>query len=120
MNEYMMKQVIVVRKDIKMSKGKLIVQAAHAAVDAFYKTYILKPEWAKRWIKEGQPKIVCKVNQLSDLKKLLDKAQELGVPSTLIMDAGLTELPAGTFTCIGLGPAPVKIIDKITGSLPLL
>jgi len=118
--KYSLKQVIVVRGDLKISKGKLAVQVAHAAVSAFYKTLTIKPEYAKLWLEEGQPKIVCKVNSLNEFKEIIKKLQESNLLFEVIIDAGLTELPPNTVTCIGIGPAPREEIDRITGSLKLL
>jgi len=118
--EYRYKLVVVVRSDLKMSKGKLAVQVAHAAVTAFYELLRERPEEARMWLEEGQPKIVCKVGSEAELMKLLERARELGLKGVVIRDAGLTELPPGTITCIGLGPAPRELLDRVTGSLPLL
>ncbi len=70
-------------------------------------------------MKEGQRKIVLKVNSEDALLKKEREAKEAGVPSALISDMGLTELPPGTVTALGIGPAPERVIDKITGNLPL-
>jgi PTH2 family peptidyl-tRNA hydrolase len=114
------KQVIIVRTDIKMSKGKIAVQVAHAAVTA---TDIARKEfvdWFKAWIREGQCKVALKVDSEDDLLALKEKAKTLKLPHALIVDRGLTEIPPGTTTCLGIGPAPLEVIDKLTGSLPLL
>jgi PTH2 family peptidyl-tRNA hydrolase len=118
------KQVIVIREDLKMSKGKTAVQAAHAAVEAVLTIIDSKrPDWImwlKRWRQEGQKKIVVKVKDEKELIAIYDEALKLGLPSSLIADAGLTELPPGTRTAVGIGPAPSKLIDRITGHLKLL
>ena len=120
MSEFKYKQVIAVRTDIKMSKGKLAAQVGHAAVSAAEQTRKTHPEWWKEWMKEGQCKIVVKVKDEEELRKLEVEAKELGLSTALICDRGLTELPPGTVTCLGIGPAPTDQIDKITGKLPLL
>ena len=114
------KQVIAVRTDLKMGKGKLAVQVAHAAVSAAEVARSTKPEWFKRWMSSGQKKIVVKVKSLNELFELKQQAEELGIPTFLISDAGYTQLEPGTITCLGLGPAPSSVIDKVTGHLPLL
>ena len=118
--EYRLKQVIAIRTDIKMSKGKIAVQVAHAAVTAFYETYLKNKDKAVKWLEQGQPKIVVKVNSLSELQDIMEKAKEIGIISTLIRDAGYTELEPGTVTALGLGPEDIDLIDRVTGGLPLL
>jgi len=116
------KQIIVVRTDIKMSKGKLAVQVAHAAVEAVMKCLEITTcrENVFIWRTQGQKKIVVKVRSLDEMLKIKKNAEEVGLIATLIADAGLTELPPGTITALGLGPAPSDLIDRVTGSLPLL
>ena len=116
------KQVIAVRIDIRMGKGKLAVQVAHAAVEAVFRCMESSRcrEWLEVWRRSGQKKIVVKVGSLSELFELKSKAEELSIPYALIADAGLTQLPPGTVTSLGLGPAPSQLLDSITGSLPLL
>ncbi len=119
-----MKMVILVRNDIKMGKGKIAAQVAHAAV-----TLVLNilsssnrkwNEWLNQWISEGQPKIVVKVNSLEDLITRIENAKQLNLSTAIIEDAGKTQLEPGTITCGAIGPAPDEIIDKITGDLKLL
>ncbi|MCD6409939.1 MAG: peptidyl-tRNA hydrolase [Candidatus Verstraetearchaeota archaeon] len=114
------KQVIVVRTDIKMSKGKLAVQVAHAAVSSFEEVKKLTPEWAKEWLREGQKKVVVKVKDLEELLQVKQEADRRKLPNFLVADCGLTELPPGTVTCLGIGPAPTELVDEVTGKLKLL
>ncbi len=114
------KQVIAVRLDLKMSKGKTAVQVAHGSLSAYVKAEKYYPEWANSWLKEGQKKITVKIHSEKDIKELAAKSQKLDFPFSIINDAGLTQLPPGTTTVIGIGPAPEKHIDKITADLPLL
>jgi PTH2 family peptidyl-tRNA hydrolase len=114
------KQVIVVRTDIKMSKGKIAAQAGHAAVSASEYARKNRPEWWNPWIREGQCKIAVKVKAERELLELERKARNAGLPAALIVDRGLTELPPETVTCLGLGPAPSDKVDVITGKLSLL
>ncbi len=114
------KQVIVVRADLRMGKGKLASQVAHAAVGASNLVRELKREWYDEWMEEGQRKVVVKVEGLEELLKVKEKADEAGIPNLLIEDAGLTQLPPKTITCLGIGPAPEELIDEVTGGLKLL
>ncbi|WP_407357039.1 peptidyl-tRNA hydrolase Pth2 [Methanolobus sp. WCC5] len=115
MTEY--KQCIIIRDDLKLSRGKLAVQVAHAAVSA--------SEWAdrmtlERWKEGGQKKVVLRVPALKDLFELKEIARKQGLPTALIQDAGLTEIAPGTVTVLGIGPAKTDEIDKVTGNLKLL
>ncbi len=120
MSEFRYKQVIVFRSDLKMSKGKIAAQAGHAAVSAAEEARKHCKEWWKAWIKEGQCKIAVKVESEKELLDLEKQANELALPCALIIDRGLTEIPPGTITCLGIGPAPAEKVDKITGMLLLL
>lgn len=111
----MLKQVIVVRGDLKLGKGKLAAQAAHAAVSA---AEISK--FKKQWITEGQKKVVVKCKSIDDLLEIYQKSKISAIPTSLIQDAGLTEVPPGTITCVGIGPDEEERIDKITKNLKLL
>jgi len=113
------KQAIVVRSDLNMSCGKAAVQACHSAVSASEETKKRHPQWFRYWMQEGQRKIVLKVNSKEELQELEKKAKKLGISTFLVSDMGLTELPPGTITALGIGPAPTSLIDKVTGSLSL-
>lgn len=113
------KLVVVVREDLKMSGGKLAAQVAHAAVACALEAKKRKPKWFSEWYREGQKKVVLKAKDLEELRSLKEKASRAGLTLAMIADAGLTELPPNTITCLGIGPAPNEAIDPITGSLPL-
>lgn len=119
-SDFSFKQVIVVRTDIKMSKGKIAAQAGHAAVSAAEYARKNRPEWWSPWINEGQCKIALKVSSEKEILELERRARTANLPIALIVDRGLTELPPETTTCLGIGPAPSNKIDSITGNLRLL
>jgi peptidyl-tRNA hydrolase, PTH2 family len=110
-----LKQVIVVRNDLEMGKGKIAAQVAHAAVSAADKS-----RYKADWVRQGQQKAVVKVTGEKELLKILGEARDVGLATALIEDAGHTQIEPGTKTCVGIGPAPEDEIDKITGKLKLL
>jgi PTH2 family peptidyl-tRNA hydrolase len=120
MGEFEYKQVIVFRSDLKLSKGKIAAQAGHAAVSAAQEAHKQHRSWWDAWLFEGQRKVAVKVKDEKELLALEEQANDLGLPNALIVDRGLTEIPPGTVTCLGIGPAPAEKIDKLTGKLPLL
>ncbi len=112
-----MKQAIIIRTDLKMSKGKLSSQVAHASLEAYKKT----AEDARReWESEGQKKVVLKVSGETELLEIFMSAKKAKLPAALIHDAGKTQLEPGTATCIAIGPGEDGAIDKIAGRLKLL
>jgi PTH2 family peptidyl-tRNA hydrolase len=120
MSEFEYKQVIAFRSDLKLSKGKIAAQAGHAAVSAAEEARKRHRNWWDAWLFEGQRKIAVKVKDEEELLELEEQAKELGLPNALIVDKGLTEVPPDTITCLGIGPAPAEMIDKLTGKLALL
>lgn len=115
-----LKQVIVVRTDLKMGKGKLAVQVAHASVSALEQARKLKPKWVEAWFAQNQRKICVKVSSDKELRILKGRINDVELPNALIEDAGLTQLEPGTLTCLGIGPVPSEIADRYTGELKLL
>lgn len=113
------KQVIIIRSDLGMSKGKIAAQCCHASIASALKTKISNPEWFEDWMSEGQKKIVLKVSSKQELVNLFNDLKKL-FPCELIKDAGLTELPPGSITCMGVGPVPEKDIDPYIKDLKLL
>ena len=120
MGEFEYKQVIIFRSDLKLSKGKIAAQAGHAAVSAAQEAHNRHRDWWNAWLFEGQRKVAVKVKDEEALLELEEQAKDLDLPNAMIVDRGLTEVPPDTVTCLGIGPAPVEKIDKLTGGLPLL
>lgn len=114
------KQVILVRTDLKMGKGKLAAQVAHASLGAALKAMKIHKEWFEKWMEAGQVKVVLRVSGEFELLEFKDKALEANLPTELVIDRGLTQLEPGTTTCLAIGPAPSDLIDRLTGTLKLL
>jgi len=115
-----MKQVILVRNDLKLPKGKLGAQTAHASVDAVLKLLKKDKKKVERWRREGMAKIVVKVKDKKELYEYISKAKAEGIITSIISDAGKTTVSPGTITCGAVGPDVEEKIDKITGGLKLL
>ncbi len=113
------KQVIVVRTDLEMGKGKIAAQVGHACVLGSEHVRKSHREWYDEWW-NGQEKIVLKVSNIKDLQEVKRHAIDLNLPWSEVTDAGHTQIAPGTTTCISIGPAPENLIDKITGDLKLL
>ena len=111
-----MKQVILARKDLKMDKGKLAAQVAHASVKAVLKT---DKKVLAEWLDEGMKKVVLKVDSKKDLVKFKRLAEERGLKAALITDAAKTFFKNPTTTCLGIGPDDDVRIDDITGNLQM-
>ncbi|MBM4240990.1 MAG: peptidyl-tRNA hydrolase [Euryarchaeota archaeon] len=112
-----MKQVIVIRGDLNMSAGKLAAQACHASLGAYKRT---DPSIIKKWEIEGEKKVVVKVSDLSELFEIHEIVKKTDIPYYLVKDAGRTELPKSTITCLGIGPDDDGKINKLTQDLKLL
>lgn len=129
---YTLKQVIVVRKDLNMRKGKIAAQAAHASMKVFMDNASFDSNThhltlnnvtveMMNWLKEKQPKICLYVESQDELVSLYSRAKELNIPCSLVVDEGYTEFKGvSTKTCIAIGPAKCDLIDEITGHLKLL
>ena len=111
------KQVILIRQDLKLPKGKACSQVAHAAVQSAFKA---PKELLKEWDRQGSKKVVLKVKDKEELRKYLRLAKQAKLKPTLIRDAGRTFLKPGTETCLGIGPDEESKIDKVTRELQML
>ncbi len=114
-----MKQVIVTRSDLKLGKGKLAAHVAHASLEGYKRAKEKDPGAVEEWEREGQRKIVVKVNTEKEMLELFERAKRT-VPCALIRDAGLTQIEPGTLTCIAIGPWKDEEVDKFTNELKLL
>ena len=112
-----LKQVILVRQDLKMPKGKLAAQVSHASVEAILRSH---PDIVEDWRKLGMKKVILKVKDKKELLLFKRKAEDNKLVVALIIDAGKTFLEPGTITCLGIGPDKEDKIDKITGHLKMV
>jgi len=108
------KQVILVRKDLKLPEGKLGSQTAHASVEAVLKSH---KDDVTAWKKEGMKKIILGVKDQEELFKFKLEAEDAGLVCGLIADQGKTVVVPGTFTALGIGPDKEEKIDAVTGKL---
>ena len=120
MDELEFKQVIIIRKDLDMGAGKLVAQGAHASLMSYLETVKEHKDVADKWLKEGEKKIVLKIDDEEKMRRLAEAFKYKGIPHALVSDAGLTQLPRGTMTALGIGPWRSKDLDVLTGALKLL
>lgn len=139
----MTKQAIVLRKDLKMKKGKSVAQGSHASLGVFLKmmnggisltektpkikngTYTLSLEvevgsFLDDWLRGEFRKIALSVDSEEELLNVYNQAKQMNIPVTMIEDNGLTVFHGvKTKTCIAIGPADDALIDEITSNLKL-
>lgn len=143
---YKAKQLIVMRRDLKMRKGKIAAQAGHACVEAVLMALAREgrlndvylsideseqPVWAgihdggrpsalTDWFRYGVAKVCVYVDSEEELLDIARQGREQGFLLSLIRDAGLTEFHGEpTYTCLAFEPLRAEDIDPITGELPL-
>jgi PTH2 family peptidyl-tRNA hydrolase len=138
---YRSKMMIVMRRDLKMRKGKIAAQAGHACIDAIIAALckegrlndfemtsegmILKNNRNEStplsdWFEYGCAKICVYVDSEEELLNIAKKAEEKGIVASVITDAGMTEFHGvPTKTCLALEPLPYDVADELTGELPL-
>ena len=136
------KQIIIIRKDLKMRKGKLAAQAAHAAMKVVldrmqiqeyakestiwegcfvWHMTVFESEPLHRWPKGAFTKVVVSVDSEEELLEIKRKAEEAGILCALVTDAGKTEFHGErTNTAVAIGPEWASKLEPITGNLKLL
>lgn len=112
--------VLVTRKDLTLSRGKLAAQCGHAAVECALKAKRETPRKLENWRTNGARKIVVEAPSLDTLKRLFGAAQAADIVAYMVRDAGHTEIPSGTITVVGLGPDTRDKIDTLTGGFSLV
>ena len=146
-SSYLAKQMIVMRRDLKMRKGKIAAQAGHACVEAVLMALAREhrldqvrlataedgsPTWVyldsdgtphtalSDWFDAGVAKVCVYVDSEEALLDIADQGRERGFAVALIRDAGLTECHGeATYTCLAFEPLRAEDVDPITGELPL-
>lgn len=137
MDDY--RQIIVLRKDLNMRKGKMVAQGAHASIGSilsrgrsYWLTKFLNCFGVKvlvldlkdpamgPWLIGKFKKITVSVNSEAELFEIQKKAEAAGLMTCLILDSGLTEFKEPTYTAVAIGPDLTSKISPITGHLPLL
>lgn len=135
------KQMIVMRRDLKMRKGKIAAQAGHACVTAVLAALAREQRLGQiqadesgvtlaenaqsatplsEWFSRGVAKVCVYVDSEEALLEIDRKAKEAGILSALICDNGITEFHGQpTYTCLAFEPALPEKVDPITGTLPL-
>ncbi|KAM6497926.1 PTH2 domain containing protein [Amanita muscaria] len=113
------KLVLVVRTDLGMTPGKVAAQCGHATL-ACYKALTKKNlKLVQHWERTGQAKIALKANSEEQLMELEAIAKSLNICARSIRDAGHTQVESGTRTVLAIGPAPVELVNQVTGKLRL-
>ena len=137
--ERLIKQVIVIRRDLRMRRGKEIAQGAHASM-AWLRQRVLQgltptaatgttsaatglvelSEVERTWLERSNRKVTVKVGSEEQLMAVYEQALRAGLVTHLITDGGLTEFGGvPTRTCLGIGPDYDDRIDPVTGDLEL-
>lgn len=112
--------VFVVRGELRLTSGKIAAQVAHAAVDLVQVAARTHSDDYLAWERGGAKKIVLVCPTLIEMLHLEREARTRHILARWVEDAGLTEVPPGTRTCLGLGPALASALDAVTGKLDLL
>ncbi len=111
-----MKMVIIVRKNIKMSEGKIISQACHGCLNA---CIIAGAPRLKAWDEMGAPKVILRSDSSAEMQAMERAGIEMGLPTSLVRDAGRTQVESDTITALVIGPGIESEVDSITRHLKL-
>ena len=111
------------KKYVKMGNGKIAAQCCHAAVGCYKRAVRSCPASLRAWEATGCAKVAVKLpsdDPAAAMARIVGMCRERGVPYYLVEDAGRTQIKAGSRTVVGVGPAPVEVVDEITGDLKLM
>ncbi|KAM3282133.1 peptidyl-tRNA hydrolase 2, mitochondrial isoform X3 [Capsicum chacoense] len=115
-----LKMVLVVRQDLKMAQGKVASQCAHAATGMYADLLQSDRYLLRQWEQCGQPKIVVTCKNQQEMNKLKEAAENIGLPTFVVADAGRTQVASGSRTVLAVGPGSKSAVDSVTGKLRLL
>lgn len=110
----------MVRQDLKMGSGKIASQCAHAATGMYAELMQSDRHLLRKWEQCGQPKIVVTCKNQQEMNKLWEVAENTGLPTFVVADAGRTQVSAGSKTVLAIGPGPKSLVDSVTGKQRLL
>ncbi len=119
-DDFQYKMIIAIPKEIKLTKGLMAVHVSHVAVKTVEDAKKKNLKWVRSWFSEGQKKVTVQVPTIEELTALFHKAQNLGLPCTMVKESKKGNLPEGTITALGIGPAPNSKVSPITSDLKLL
>eukprot|EP00891_Asterochloris_glomerata_P007019 jgi/Astpho2/7019/Aster-01873 len=112
--------MLCVNRELKMGAGKTAAQCAHAAAGVVEELMARGDVRLKHWQTFGATKIAIKIPTERELIELRQQAVEAGIPHYLVVDAGRTQIAAGSRTVLALGPAGKTQLDELTGTFSLL
>ncbi|XP_075102322.1 uncharacterized protein LOC107805286 isoform X2 [Nicotiana tabacum] len=113
-------KVLVVRQDLKMAQGKIASQCAHAATGMYAELMQSDRYLLRQWEQCGQPKIVVTCKNQQEMNKLKEAAENIGLPTFVVADAGRTQVASGSRTVLAVGPGSKSAVDSVTGKQRLL
>jgi PTH2 family peptidyl-tRNA hydrolase len=112
------KLVLVVRGDLKMQPGKVAAQCSHATLGAYKRVLKRDPETIEKWTNGGQAKVVVKVKTEQELNEIEEKAKQAGITTYLVLDAGRTQVAAGSKTVLAVGPGTHTVLSLLRSAHP--
>ncbi|KAL8101647.1 uncharacterized protein LOC141686652 [Apium graveolens] len=115
-----LKMVLVVRQDLKMGSGKIASQCAHAATGLYSELIQSQRALVRQWEHCGQAKIVVTCKNQQEMNKLKEMAENIGLPTYVVADAGRTQVSSGSKTVLAIGPGFKSAVDSVTGKQHLL
>jgi peptidyl-tRNA hydrolase len=114
------KMILAVRTDLKMGKGKIAAQCSHATLGAYKRALRKTPGSVKYWERIGQKKITVKLESEEQMDQIEEAAKQAGLVTHVVVDAGHTQIPAGSKTVLAIGPAPESVVNTVTSHLKLI